>query len=169
MTVVGGKGGTSLSVRCIDNTRVAARASTFRSERRPCRLTQVLLINTQDIVLQRDNLQRRRSTSGPSPTWWTYNLLVIAEAEVVLYNKILILLDFILIHLTLLHFLKVPGNDVLSSRGYNGIFLLPFADVESEGTVVIILRAYDQKMGRTNLAGVNEILWFIYATCSGRS
>lgn|SRR6266850_45225 len=162
MTFVGGKGGTSLSVRCIDNTRVAARASTFRSERRPCRLTQVLLINTQDIVLQRDNLQRRRSTSGPSPTHgWTYNFLVIAEAEVVLYNKVLILLDFILIHLTLLHFLKVPGNDVLPGRGYNGIFLLPFTDVESEGTVVNILRVYDEKTGRTDLAGVKEIAWFI--------
>lgn len=138
---------------------MAACASAFRSERRPCRFTQVLLIDTQDIVLQRDDLQRRRSTSGPSLTHgWTYNLLVIAEAEVVLYNMILVLLDFILIHLTLLHFLKVPGNDVLPGRGHNGIFLLPFTDVESESTVVNILRVHDEKTGGTDLAGENEIL-----------
>ena len=88
-------------------------------------------------------------------------MLVIAEAEVVLYDKILILLDFILVHLTLLHFLKVPGNDVLPGRGYNGIFLLPFTDVESEGTVVNILRVRDEKTGGTDLAGESDIVWFI--------
>lgn len=62
---------------------------------------------------------------------WTYNLLVIAEAEVVLHDKVLILLDFILVHLTLLHFRKVPGNNVLPSRSYNRILLLRFTDVKS--------------------------------------
>jgi hypothetical protein len=55
---------------------------------------------------------------------WTYDLLVIAEAEVVLYDKVLILLDLILVHLTLLHFRKVPGNNVLPGRSHNRIFLL---------------------------------------------
>jgi len=89
---------------------------------------------------------------------WTDDLLVIAEAEVVLYNKILILLDFIFIHLTLLHFRKVPSNDILPSRGHDSIFLLPFADIEPEGMIISILRVHDGKMGRTDLAGLNEMV-----------
>lgn len=92
---------------------------------------------------------------------WTYDLLVIAEAEVVLYNKILIFLDFILIHLTLLHFREVPGNNILPGRGHNCIFLLPFTDVKPEGRTVNILAVHSETTGRADLAGVKEMLWFI--------
>lgn len=60
----------------------------------------------------------------------TYDLLIIAEAEVVLYDKVLIFLDFILVHLTLLHFRKVPGNDVLPGRSHNRVFFLSLTDVK---------------------------------------
>ena len=88
---------------------------------------------------------------------WTYDLLVIAEAEVVLHDKILIFLDFILVHLTLLHFRKVPGDDILPGRGHNGIFLLPFTDIEPEGRMLNILRLHNE-VKKLDLAGVNEML-----------
>ena len=92
---------------------------------------------------------------------WTYDLLVIAEAEAVLHDKILIFLNFILVHLTLLHFRKVPGDDVLPARGHNGILLLPFTDIEPAGEMVNIFRVHDEEVKKTDLAGVNEMLWFI--------
>ena len=90
---------------------------------------------------------------------WTHDLLVITETEAVLHDEILIFLDFVLVHLTLLYLGKVPGDDVLPGRGHDGILLLPFTDIEPEGRMVNILRAYNEE--KTDLAGVNEMLWFI--------
>jgi len=96
---------------CIDDSRVAARVSTLRGERRPRGLAEALLINAKNIILQCDN-----------------DLLVIPEAEVVLNDKVFIFLDFILVHLTFLHFRKVPGNDVLPGRSHNRVFLLSWLE-----------------------------------------
>jgi hypothetical protein len=43
---------------------------------------------------------------------------------------IFVLLDFVLIEITLLHFLEVPCNDVLPSGRNDGILFLPFALIE---------------------------------------
>lgn len=88
---------------------------------------------------------------------WAYDLLVIAEAEAILHDKILIFLNFILVHLTLFHFRKVPGDDVLPGRGHNGILLLPFTDIEPEGRMLNIRRVHNE-VKKPDLAGVNEML-----------
>ena len=64
------------------------------------------------------------------PRTETYDVFVVAEAEIILHNKIFIHLDFILIHLPLLHFGKVPGNHVLPGGSHDRILFLTLADVE---------------------------------------
>jgi hypothetical protein len=55
-------------VRCVDNSGVAACIAERRSERRSCRLAQTLLVNTKDVILECNNLQRKRSTARQSLT-----------------------------------------------------------------------------------------------------
>jgi len=58
---------------------------------------EVLLVDTEDVVLERNNY-----------------LPVIAELEVILNNKVLVLLDVVGVKTSLFDFAEVPGDDELS-------------------------------------------------------
>jgi hypothetical protein len=50
-------------VGCVDNSGAAACIAARGRERRSCRLAQTLLVNTKDVILERNDLQRQRSTA----------------------------------------------------------------------------------------------------------
>lgn len=61
----------------------------------------------------------------------TYDVLVVVEAEGILDNSILVLLDFVCVQTPLLDLGKVPGDNVTTSRGDNGRFVRIRARVEA--------------------------------------
>ena len=89
----------------------------------------------------------------------TYNFFIIAKLEVVLHDLIFIFLDFVMIEFAFLDFRKVPSNNILPSRGHDGVLLLTFPLVEpvkcrSEWKIRVRTKIY-----RAYRAGVKEILF----------
>lgn len=117
---------------------------------------EILLVNGQYIVLQCDNLLKTRQnqlTHGKSKHI-SYDFFVISKLEVVLDNLILVLLDFILFKIALLHLLEVPCDDVLPSGRNDGVLFLSFALIEPEQIQYKIIK----RIWKIYLAGVKETL-----------
>lgn len=77
------------------------------------------------------NIRQNQQTHDKSK-YVSYDFFVISKLEVVLDNLILVLLDFILFKITLLHLLEVPCDDVLPSGRNDGVLFLTFALIEPE-------------------------------------